>query len=150
MGLCNFFRNHIRNFAQLASPLTHLSCQESNYTKGPMPEEATKAFHTLQQLLGSNPTLAFPRKDRDYVLVTESHPPSSHSDGSLSVTLCQRDSHGRYYILSHGSRQLLQHEARYPPFLLEMLAANYGMEYFDEHLRAVTSYCSWMSTPFQS
>jgi hypothetical protein len=71
-------------------------------------------------------------------LVTEAYLPSENSEGGLSATLCKLDKEGKYHILSHGSRQLLAHEQRYPHFLLEMLAALHGMEYFDEHLRGYT------------
>ncbi|HEY7534112.1 MAG TPA: reverse transcriptase family protein, partial [Nitrospiraceae bacterium] len=135
VGLCNFFRNHIKNFAQLSSPLTKLCRNDSGYDHGPLPADARRAFELLQQALGSGPSLAFPRRNRKYVLVTEAYPPTDDSEGGLSATLCQLDEAGKYHILSHGSRQLLSHERRYPHFLLEMLAALYGMEYFDEHLR---------------
>jgi Reverse transcriptase (RNA-dependent DNA polymerase) len=31
LGLCNFFRGHIQNFAQITSPLTHLTKKDSNW-----------------------------------------------------------------------------------------------------------------------
>jgi hypothetical protein len=138
VGLCNFFRNHIKNFALLSSPLTKLCRNDSGYENGALPEEAQRAFKLLQQALGSGPSLAFPRRNRKYVLVTEAYLPTEDNEGGLSATLCQLDQQGTYHILSHGSRQLLAHEQRYPHFLLEMLAALYGMEYFDEHLRGYT------------
>ncbi len=44
LGFCNFFRSHIRNFAQLTAPLTELNKREHAWTNGPLPEQATKAY----------------------------------------------------------------------------------------------------------
>ena len=135
VGLCNFFRNHIRNFALLSAPLTQLCRQDSGYQQGPLPPSAAKAFKVLQNTLATGPVLAFPRVNRDYVLITEAHPPTDAQEGCVSATLCQKDDQHRYHVLAHGSRQLQRHENRYPPFLLGVLAAVYGMDAFDEHLR---------------
>jgi hypothetical protein len=38
-------------------------------------------------------------------------------------------------IIVYCSRQLRDHELNYSPYLAEMAAANWGMEYFDNYLR---------------
>ena len=135
VGLCNFFRNHIRNFATISSPLTSLCRQDSGYLEGPLPEPAAKAFKLLKDTLTTEPILAFPRSNRRYALITESLTPTEDKDGSINASLCQIDEKGHYHILAHASRQLQRHETRYPAFLLEMLAATFGMEYFNDHLQ---------------
>jgi hypothetical protein len=40
MGLCNFFRHHIQNFAITAAPLFRLMRQDSGYLSGPLPDTA--------------------------------------------------------------------------------------------------------------
>ena len=57
--LCNFFRNHIQNFAITAAPPFKLTRQDSGYLPGPLPKLAYEAFQTLQNQLGDEPTLAF-------------------------------------------------------------------------------------------
>jgi hypothetical protein len=40
VGLCNFFRNHIQNFAITAAPLFKLTRQDSGYASGSLPKTA--------------------------------------------------------------------------------------------------------------
>ena len=47
LGLCNFFQSHIRNFAQLASPLTELTKKDCPWKTGPLPEKGLQAFRAL-------------------------------------------------------------------------------------------------------
>jgi hypothetical protein len=135
VGLCNFFRNHIKDFAMISTPLTRLTCKDSGYSGGPLPEDATRSFHLLKNLLTSEPCLAFPREDRSYALVTEAYMPNGPAKGGIGAALCQFDDQGRCYVLSYSSRQLLTHETNYPPDLIELLAACEAMEHFDQVLR---------------
>jgi hypothetical protein len=63
VGLCNFFRNHIKNFAIIAAPLFKLTHKHSGYKGGPLPKEAMDAFSNLNNSLTSEPVMAFPRAD---------------------------------------------------------------------------------------
>jgi hypothetical protein len=47
VGLCNFFRTHIKDFAVIAAPLFKLTCKDSGYKGGPLPESAMDAFFNL-------------------------------------------------------------------------------------------------------
>ena len=134
IGLCNFFRNHIKNFALIAQPLHRLT-RKDVYKEGPIDPEALKAFHTIKNALISEPVVAFPRADRKFALISEAHPASGTNEGCLSATLCQIDDQGSFHVLSYASRQLQTHELNYPPFLLEMANAVFGMETYDEYLR---------------
>ena len=53
----------------------------------------------------------------------------------MSTTLCQIDDSGAFHGLLLASRQFQQHEANYPPFLLEIANALYSMTRFDKYLR---------------
>ncbi len=55
MGLRNFFRHHIQDFAIIAAPLFKLTRQDSGYQFGPLPSPALKAFKTLQTQLSKQP-----------------------------------------------------------------------------------------------
>jgi Reverse transcriptase (RNA-dependent DNA polymerase) len=48
VGLCNFFRTHIKNFPIIAAPLFRLTCKDSGYKGGPLPKEAMDAFCILK------------------------------------------------------------------------------------------------------
>jgi hypothetical protein len=66
VGLCNFYRTHIKDFALIAAPLFKLTRKDSGYKSGPLPEKALKAFYILQKQLTSEPVMAFPKSDRHH------------------------------------------------------------------------------------
>jgi hypothetical protein len=135
MGLCNFFRHHIPDFSIIAAPLFKLSRQDSGYQSGPLTKEALTAFQMLQNQLAKQPTLAFPRPDQEYFLITNAYSPDLNSPGGLCANLAQRNNLGQIQIISHASRQLRENEKNYTKFLLETAAAAWGMDNFNEYLQ---------------
>ncbi len=135
VGLCNFFRTHIKDFATIAAPLFKVTRKDSGYKNGPLPPDALHAFKILQQQLVSDPVMAFPRADRQYALITDAATGTADSPGGLGAILTQIDKEGNHYAISFASRQLKDHEKNYSPFLLEAAAAVWGMEVFNEYLR---------------
>jgi hypothetical protein len=61
LGLCNFFRCHVCNFAQLTAPLTALTKKECSSKGGAPPPDALTAFQELQSYLCSEPVVNYPR-----------------------------------------------------------------------------------------
>ncbi len=118
VGLCNFFRNHIPNFAITAAPLFKLTHQDSGYISGPLPKSAYEAFKTLQRQLGDEPTLAFPRADQSYLLITNAFTPTTNLPGGLCAMLAQKDEEGETHIILHASRQLTENKKITHPFYL--------------------------------
>jgi hypothetical protein len=135
MGLCNFFRHHIQDFSIIAAPLFKLTRQDSGYQSGPLTKEALTAFQMLQNQLAKQPTLAFPRPDQEYLLITNAYLPDPNSPGGLCANLAQRNNLGQIQIISHASRQLRENEKNYTKFLLETAAAAWGMDNFNEYLK---------------
>ena len=134
IGLCNFFRSHIKNFALIAEPLHRLT-GKGVYQNGPIDPDALQAFYTIKNALILELVVAFPRADRQFALISEAHPASGDDEGCLSATLCQIDDLGLFHVLSYASRQLQSNEKNYLPFLLEMASASFGMTNYDEHLQ---------------
>ena len=56
LGLCSFFRKTIPNFSTIANPLTKLT-RKGAYDKGPLSEEAKRAFGLLKRNLMERPCL---------------------------------------------------------------------------------------------
>ena len=135
LGLCNFFRNHVRNFSQLSSPLTEMVKKECHWKGGELPPEALKAFRELQSYLCSEPIVDYPRKDRAYALITDASFGDEKKAGGLGAILTQVDKKGEFYVIAYASRGLQKHEKNYTPFLLEMQAALWGMDHFSTNLR---------------
>jgi hypothetical protein len=135
MGLCNFFRHHIQDFAIIAAPLFKLTRQDSEYQSGPLTDAALTAFKMFQNQLSKQPALAFPRHDWNYLLITNAYLPNKDSPGGLCANLAQRSNQGKIQIISHASRQLKENEKNYARFLLETAAAAWGMDNFNECLK---------------
>jgi transposase InsO family protein len=135
VGLCNFFRTHIKDFALIAAPLFRLTRKDSGYKSGPLPDQALQAFYALQKQLTSGPVMAFPKADRQYALITDAATGTADTPGGLGAILTQVDKEGNFYAISFASRQLKDHEKNYSPFLLEAAAAVWGMDFFNEYLR---------------
>ena len=135
LGLCNFFRNLVKNFAQITAPLTNLTKKSSGWKGGELPPEALTAFRTLQTKLCSEPILSYPRRDRHYCLITDAALGDENNSGGFGAILTQIDKTGDYHVISYASRKLVTHEKNYAPFLLEMQAACWAMDHYDNYLR---------------
>ena len=138
MGLCNFFRSHVRNFAQIGSPLHRLTSIETKWKGGELPEECLKAFNQLKMALCSEPVVAYPRKNLPYSLIVDAATGNEKNEGGLGAILCQTDQKGNNKVIAYASRQLLKHEKNYTPFSVEMAAIVWAMEHFDTYLRGRT------------
>ncbi len=135
VGLCNFFRTHIKDFAIIAAPLFQVTHKDSGYKSGPLPPDALHAFKVLQQQLISDPVMAFPRANRQYTLINDAATRTSVTPGGLGAILTQIDQQGNHFAISFASRQCKDHEKNYSPFLLKAAAAVWGMDVFSEYLR---------------
>ncbi len=135
MGLCNFFRHHIQDFAIIAAPLFKLTRQDSEYRIGPLTKAALTAFQSLKSQLSKWPVLAFPRHDWKYLLITNAYLPDKDSTRGLCATLAQQSNQGKVQIISHASRQLIENDKNYTKFPLETTAAAWGMDNFNEYLK---------------
>jgi hypothetical protein len=135
LGLCNFFRGHVRNFAQLTSPLTTLTKKDCSWKGGTLPPDALQAFQELQSYLCSEPVVDYPRRNRPYALIVDASLGDDKKPGGLGAILTQINQSGEHCVITYASRKLQKHECNYTPFLLEMQAAIWGMEHFATNLR---------------
>jgi len=136
LGLCNFFRTHVRNFSQIATPLNQLTRKDTVWRGGKLNDAALNAFNELKSALCSEPVVAYPRKDRQYSLIVDAATGNNeNSEGGLGAILCQQDPQGNFNVIAYASRALIKHERNYTPFLLESMAAVWAMNHFDSYLR---------------
>jgi len=110
IGLCNFFRTQIKNFATVSAPLTKLTIKDLGYNGGPLPKEALDAFIELKKRLVTDPVVTYPRSDRKYVLITNASTGTDKIVGGFGAILTQVDEKGQYHVIVYGSRQLRDHE----------------------------------------
>ncbi len=135
LGLCNFFRQHIKQFALRSHPLTVLTRKDCPWKGGPLPPDALKAFNELKSCLTSQPIVSFPKKHLQYALITDAATGDDNHPGGMGAILTQVDKDGKFYVIAYASKKIEKHEKNYTPFLLEMYAAVWGLEHFSHHLR---------------
>jgi hypothetical protein len=71
LGLCNFYRGNVRNFAQMAAPLNLLTTNTCEWKGGPLPTDTEKAFKELKSVLISEPVVHYPNPNLPYALIIE-------------------------------------------------------------------------------
>jgi hypothetical protein len=135
LGLCNFFRGHVRNFAQMAAPLNLLTTNMCEWKGGPLSADTEKAFKELISVLISEPVNYYPNPNLPYALITEPCSADSSNPGSYSAILAQINPDGQFEVISYASRKLKCHEKKYEPFLLEIAASSWGMDHYDVYLK---------------
>ncbi|XP_033127436.1 uncharacterized mitochondrial protein AtMg00860-like [Anneissia japonica] len=65
LGLTNYHREFISNFADIAAPLYRLTCKDSDFDWG---EQQQRAFQLLKAALTQPPVLAFPNGEDEFIL----------------------------------------------------------------------------------
>ena len=135
MGLCNFFRSHVKNFAMIGGPLHRLTSKDVRWKGGELPADCLQAYKTLKQALCSEPVVAYPRKNRPYSLIVDACTGNETTIGGMGAILVQTDERGIDRAIAYASKQLVKHEKNYTPFLVEMAAMIWAMEHFDTYLR---------------
>ena len=71
LGLCNYFRAHVKNFATVASALTKLTSKKAGWNGGKLPADALNAYHKLKSILISEPVVAYPRWNVPFHLIVD-------------------------------------------------------------------------------
>ena len=135
VGLCNYFRNYIDNFAIRAAPLFALTRQDCQWKGGELPAKAMASFLDLRKAISSSPVLAYPAREGEFQLFVDAAQGDECNEGGLGAVLLQKTKTGEKRVIGYASRRLEKHEKNYPAFLLELAAAVYGMDYFEVHLR---------------
>ena len=79
--------------------------------------------------------MAYPRPDRLYALIVDASTGTATIPGKIGFILAQTDENQKFHVISYGSRQLVDAEKKYSPYLLEMQAAVEGMKHYDNNLR---------------
>jgi hypothetical protein len=135
LGLCNFFRGHVRKFAQITAPLNALTRKYCPWKTGPMPPEADKAFRELRMILISKPLVHYPQPELPYILITDACQGDAKKPGGYGAILAQVKPDSEFQVISYASRKLKCHQKNYAPFLLEMSASVWAMEHYTVYLR---------------
>ena len=116
LGLANYFRCFIRNFAKIAAPLFALTRKDAKWYSLDGP--AFNAFERLKNLITARPILAYPSREGKYCLTVDSCLGDAKNAGGMGACLMQQQDNGGWKPIGFASRQLLKYEKNYPPCLL--------------------------------
>ena len=95
LGLANYYRRFIKDFATIAKPLHHHTEKTIVFKWA---EQCHAAFLSLKQMLISPPVLAFPDHSKPYILDSDA------SDGGIGGVLSQEQYDGLERVIAYGSR----------------------------------------------
>jgi transposase InsO family protein len=111
MGLANYHRGFVKNFANLADPLY----QVVGKNKFRWDEEQQRAFELLKLALTTPPVLALPNRQDEFILDTDA------SDIAIGAELIQVQN-GEEKVIAYASFALTQEQRRYCVTRKELLA----------------------------
>jgi len=123
-GLCAYYRRFIRNFSQVAFPLTELTAKDTLFQWGPREQ---RAFEQLVEMLCESPLLALPREDGNWILDTDA------SDVGVGAVLSQVQD-GVERPIAYGSKKLNKAQRRYCTTRKELLAVVTFMKEYRHYL----------------
>lgn len=126
LGLANYYRQFIPNFAAIAVPLTDKTKKgESNQIE--WGESQEKAFRTLKSKLAQSPILHLPDISRPFILRTDA------SDDGVGAVLMQ-EFDGLKFPVAYASKKLLSAQRNYSVSEKESYAIVWAVQKFEPYL----------------
>ena len=125
LGLANYYRRFVKDFATIAKPLHHLTEKTAEFK---WTEQCQKAFEEIRHRLVSSPILAFPDFSKPFILDTDA------SDVGIGAVLSQEQEDGTERVLAYASRVLSKPERRYCVTRKELLAVVSFIKHFRPYL----------------
>lgn len=135
IGMCSYYRKHVKDFAKIAHPLSELIKKGSN--KITWLTEHEHSFNALKTYLISEPLLKHFDDNKHVFLTTDA------SIMGLGAFIEQTDDDNVLHPVGYASRKLLDSEKTYSSTTLELLGLCFGITYFREYLwgRQFTVFC---------
>jgi transposase InsO family protein len=143
LGLCNWLRDYVPRFADIAYPLTDLLSAKKPWRWGPTEEEA---FRSVKKVLAQPLMLHRPNPKLPYVLQTDA------SGTGMAAVLYQEDG-GRRRIISYSSARFNPTEMKYHSNEQECLAVVWAIRRYRPYiedkpflLRTDNKALTWLQT----
>ena len=126
IGLCNYYRRFIPNFAKIAKPLHNLTRKDIKYE---WTEECSVAFETLKKLFTIEPILAHADPELPFIVETDA------SNFAIGAVLSQRNKDtNELHPICYYSRGLSKSERNYPIYDKELLAVKCALQEWRHYL----------------
>uniref|UniRef100_A0A1I7W8B2 RNA-directed DNA polymerase n=1 Tax=Heterorhabditis bacteriophora TaxID=37862 RepID=A0A1I7W8B2_HETBA len=126
IGMTNYFRRFIKNYAKIASPLYDLTKKETEFNWSRKQEEA---FTHLKRMLCEAPVLSGPIPKRPFIIESDA------STIAIGAILLQSTSDEEpEHPIAFASRKLVKAERNYPPIEIEALALTFAVHQFRTYI----------------
>jgi hypothetical protein len=138
LGMCNYYRKFVRNYATIAQPLTDLLKGPVNRPMHVLWTDAVhgKAFTALKDALCTAPVLRVYDNKRETCIFTDA------SQAGVGACVCQRDSESdTWHPVEYASKRFNDAESRYPVHEQELLALVFALRHFRHYLLGVHFTC---------
>jgi hypothetical protein len=124
LGHCGFYRRFIKDFAQIAKPLTNLLIKENDFV---FSDECAKSFNRLKEALISAPILQPPDWTQPFEIMCDA------SDYAVGAVLGQRKDK-KPVAICYASKVLDPAQVNYTTTEKELLAVVFALEKFRSYL----------------
>ena len=124
LGLCRYYRKHIKDFAKTAAPLHALT---GKYARFHWDEQCQRAFEEMKEKLTTAPIMSFPRDEGQFILDCDA------SQLAIGAVLSQVQD-GEEKVVAYASRLYSKAELNYCVTSQELLAVVYFCKYFRQYL----------------
>lgn len=124
LGVCNYWRQFMPNFSEIASPLTDLT-KSKNCNKFILNEIQKCAFDKLKEMLSTAPLLASPDYAKTFIIYTDS------SDIGVGSVLGQEDNNKVFKPIAYASKKFNDTESRWSTIDKEAYAILYALSQFE-------------------
>ena len=125
LGLTNYYRRFVRDYATIAKPLHRLTEKNSTFHWS---SECQTAFETLKQALTSAPLLTHPDYKLPFLLDTDA------SATGIGAVLSQVHPDGNERVIAYASRTLTKAERQYCVTRRELLSVVFFVQHFRPYL----------------
>jgi hypothetical protein len=125
VGLANYYRRFIPDFAHIVRPLYDLIPKNQKFK---WDDVHNNVFENIKEKLTTAPILAFPDFEKHFYVTTDA------SKIAIAAVLSQKDANGRDQPIAYASRSLKGSEERYSNTDRELLATMYGITQFRPYI----------------
>lgn len=129
LGMANYYRRFIPNYAKLASPISSLLKKDVKLEWSPL---CQSSFDSIKFALSSPPVLAYPDTQKPFILTCDA------SDFAIGYTLSQLDNNKKERPIAYGGKSLTNEERKWSTTDKECYAVLKGIEHYHTYLANTT------------
>jgi len=128
LGLANYYRKFVDNFAEKAHPLTELTKKNVKFEWN---AEHERSFNVLKKLLTNSPILRFPDFTRDFIVYTDA---SGYGVGAILGQVQKVNNKDEEVVIAYYSKHLTERQQRWGVTEREALAILLAVQNFHPYL----------------